>query len=295
MSSYVRYLMYLDQSPELADRKAERTLFGVILSIVAYGFFVAMAIYFFVLYVTEAKTVFINQPTIGQTYNVRFRCVSSGGCQVSYVYEPTGKCGALAALPAFNVSDGQDFVLQVCRARNTKEGVRVRTTFDRNEMWLNKNVLWSVELNQNGEYVPIGEVEQNRVKVIRLRNTAMIDRSKFRERSRVVGTFWTDEPTSSILFDNECFGASVPIGYICGSMQFTLAELFVREEKILANTLRSDFVAPSFAVLAGVGMFMTIVMMIKQCIEKRYQQDAEETDKVLDNMEDLPTQDVELV
>lgn len=254
------YLLYLDQSPVYKERGAPRTWAGAALTLVCYGFVVAMASYFFALYVTEAATEFVNESTLGQTYNVRFRCVSIGGCNVSYEYSPDGECGELAGLRGSNHTDGEDFLLQVCRARNPKEGVRVRTTFERNAMWLAKNVLWSVEMYQQGQYIPIGEVEQNRVKIVRLRNTAIIDSSKFRERTQVRGSFWTEVPTSSILFDSECFAAGTPGGFICGSIQFTLTELFVREEKKLANNLRADFVAPSIAVFTGVNLIMMVVV-----------------------------------
>lgn len=256
----LRFLLYLDQSPEYNARKQPRTWWGVAITLIAYGFVAAMGTYFLVLYFTESNTQFVNNPTLGNTYNVRFRCVSIAGCNVTYEYDATKECGALASMPGAIYAENEEFVLEVCRARSPKEGVRVRTSFTRNDMWITKNVLWSVELNQNGEFIPLGEVEQNRVKVVRLRNTAIVDRSNFRQRPRVKGSFWTDEPTSTILFDNDCFNAGTPAGSICGSMQFTLSELFVTEEKRLSNTLRADVVAPTFAVLSGMGILMGLIV-----------------------------------
>lgn len=284
----IQYLLYLDQSPEYSDRKQPRTWLGVVITLAAYGFAAAMGTYFLVLYFTESSTQFINNPTLGKTYNVRFRCVSTGGCNVTYEYDPLGECGGLSSVPRATFGDGEEFVLQVCRSRNPKEGVRVRTSFNRNDMWITKNVLWSVELNQNGEFVPIGEVEQNRVKVVRLRNTAIIDRSNFRERPRVKESFWTDEPTSTILFDNECFTAGTPGGFICGSIQFTLAELFTAEEKRLSNTLRADVVAPTFAVLSAMGMFMAFIVWVKHKTTTDQEYDITDTPKELSTFPDAP-------
>lgn len=278
-------LLYLDQTPEYSRRKQPRTWTGVIVTLLSYGFVASMGTYFLILYFTESNTQFVNNPTLGNTYNVRFRCVSIAGCNVTYEYEPTSECGGLASMPGAIYAEGEEFVLEVCRARSPKEGVRVRTSFDRNDMWITKNVLWSVELNQNGEFIPLGEVEQNRVKVVRLRNTAVVDRSNFRERPRMRGSFWTDEPTSTVLFDNECFTAGTPGGFICGSIQFTLSELFVTEEKRLSNTLRADVVAPTFAVLAGVGLLMGVIV---------WAQHKTHPDRVYDTSGSTDSKDIEV-
>lgn len=263
MEAASKYLLKLDQTSEWIVRKQPRTWAGAGVTVVLAILILCLTIYNIELWFTETDTRIFNRRTIGQTYLVRFRCVSTGGCNVTYRYDPQGVCGELAQLPAFSVEDGQDFNMQVCRARDIKEGTRVTTMFERNRMWIQLNRLWSLELYQDGEYIPIGKVVTNDVRVEKLRNTAIIDRTIesdgidfWNTKELVRASFWSVEPSDVILFDNECFQATVPFGWICGSMQFTLSDLFVEDIKTKAKEFQPNVMTPTSAMIMVAGFVM---------------------------------------
>lgn len=258
----MQYLLYLDLTPDLPERRNPRTWWGVALTLAAAAVVLATGSYFLSLYFTESVTRFENETTIAKTYSVRFRCVSIGGCNITYRYDPAGRCGHLATLPDRNVSAGQDFIIEVCRSQDAKEGVLVRTIFDFTQMWLVDNIMWSVELYQNGRYIPVGKVTNAEIHVERLRNTATVDRTA---GGRITSSLWTVEASDTILFDDYCYQRNDPYPFICGSLQFTLADLFVREVKQGANTLRADVFAPTFALVSVVtGALTFITCLVRQ-------------------------------
>lgn len=261
--------LWLDQTPDVQPRRTPRTYAGAAATLLGAVAVAGLLGWFIYLYTTEATTAFVNRNTLGTTHAVRFRCVSSGGCNVTYEYGPENECGHLAGRPGLNVTDGDDFTIDVCRSRDAKEGVRVRTVFDTNVMWYERNVLWMVELYQEGNYVPVGEVSGSRVRIQRLRNTALVDKSRFMVGPRTVASLWSVDATDSILFDDVCFTAAVPFPLFCGSYQFTLSELFVEEVKVLSNNLRADVVAPTFAVISGIAFFLSCVVRVSNRVSSK--------------------------
>lgn len=257
MSYITKLALKLDRSPEYKERKQPRTWSGVVISLFCLAAIVTLFVYNVHLWFTESEIQFKQTDSVGKIYQARFMCVSTGGCNITYQYTAEGLCGELASTPGFNVSENEEFVLQVCRARDAKEGTRVTTMFERNRMWVELNRLWAVELYQAGNFVPVGKIVTNDVVVVNLRSRAMLDRTKPREgdfwitSTRVISNVWTGQPTAVPLFDTHCFQTAVPFGYICGSVQFTVSDLFDVEDKHLSKEFQPNVMAPTFALITA--------------------------------------------
>ena len=260
-------LLYLDFTPDVRARERPRTWGGVAVTIVCALAVAGFSGWFLALYFTEASTSFVSIATLGKTYAVEFRCVSVGGCNVTYEYTRDGVCGHLAGRPGLNVSEGVDFTVDVCRARDVLEGVRVRTTFDANVQWYERNKLWVVELWTQDALVPFGEVMGTKTQFQRLRNMAIVDRTSGRER--VVDSYWSVDATNTVLIDMGCLAAAPPFPLYCGSVQFTLSNLFTEEVKQRSNSLRAEVLAPAMAMLSGATILLGLFARLNVCSRRR--------------------------
>lgn len=243
---------------EWKERQDVRTMSGAILSIICMGIIVGFGTYFLYLWWTETQTIIENKPTIGQIRNVPFRCSSLGGCNVTYQYSAGGECSELSNARGFNASYHETFIMQVCRASDFEEGTRVSTFFERNPMWLGLNTLWAVELYRNGNYQPVSKVVTNDIPVVLLKSSSKVDDIGVFSDPRTVSSSWSAEPSATILFDSDCFQRTVPFGYICGSVQFILADRFMADVQTMSNTFRANVLGPISALFMAFGAVMFV-------------------------------------
>jgi len=255
---YAKYMRdKLDKTPDNVRSKSKKTFSGCFLTLAAVFFVIALLSYLIHLYDTETITTIERVKTYGNINMIEYKCVSSGGCTVSFSqYKRDGVCGSLYNKSDIHMDNGDTQLLVVCKGSNT-EGTVVRSTFNEVEMHRDLRRLWILELVTGGENEPIEEIVQNKMRVVHMQNTAVVDKE-----SQITSSSWDLQPTSTIFVDTVCADNMTPIGYICGSIVLTQAKLNIQEITFRKNNIQTGITTPVSATISILNLVFSIVAVL---------------------------------